>query len=233
MTASSWTISAFLAEPGDGSIDELIARVRRLRARILFDDGRRPAFRETDDQEQDYGAWHFVARREAGGPPLGYVRLLTPDSSELFQSREFLGEESYEALLRAAGLHPGGVFEHSRLVVEHRARKLGLGIHLNAMAIAAAHALGAEAMIGTSGTADGQDRFHQRFGFKKVDRTRRYVDRYTEDVVIMLHVTADGAGEHSDLVAEYRERFPDIAAKQVSASDLSAAPAGPDGRRTS
>ena len=36
------------------------------------------------------------------------------------------------------------------------------------------------AMIGTSGTADGQDRFHERFGFRPVPGTRRYVEQYPE-----------------------------------------------------
>ena len=138
---------------------------------------------------------------------LGYVRLATPAIGDMYQSREFLGTRDYDALLRDEGLPPGGVFEHARLVVEHRARKLGLGVHLNAAAIGAAHALGARAMTGTSGTADGQDRFHGRFGFEPVPGTRRYVERYTEDVVLLLHRAAGGAGEYADLVAEYREWF--------------------------
>ena len=44
-----------------------------------------------------------------------------------------------EELLRAEGVAVRDTFEHSRLVVEHRARKLGLGLYLNALAIAAAH----------------------------------------------------------------------------------------------
>lgn len=42
-----------------------------------------------------------------------------------------------EELLRAEGVAVRDTFEHSRLVVEHRARKLGL--YLNAPAIAAAN----------------------------------------------------------------------------------------------
>lgn len=78
-------------------------------------------------------------------------------------------------------------------MVEHRARKLGLGAYLNAVAIGAAHALGAKAMIGTSGTKDGQHLFHERFGFRCVEGTRRHVEHYTEDVVIMFHDVEAGA----------------------------------------
>jgi hypothetical protein len=204
---SPWHFSAFLAPDSPSTDSGRLPEMRRLRARILFDQGRRPAFREHDEQVQDLGAWHFTARRTGEGvhgPPLGYVRLLTPATAAHFQSREFLGGPHYDEVLRAEGLTDQTVFEHSRLVVEHRARKLGLGLHLNALAVAAAHELGAAAMIGTSGTADGQDRFHARFGFHPVPGTRRYVEKYTEDVVILLHRAADGAGEYTALVDDYR-----------------------------
>jgi predicted GNAT family N-acyltransferase len=216
-----WRVAAFQVEREEPGAAALVGQIRRLRARILFDGGRRPEFRDAeqyvDEQDLDFGAWHFVARHRAGGPPVGYVRLSTPRAGALLQSRTFLGAERFEALLLEQGLGVAETFEHSRLVVEHRARKLGLGIHLNAMAIAAARCLGAKAMIGTSGTADGQDRFHERFGFRPVPGTRRYVEHYTEDVVVMLHRAADGAGEHSDLVERLEEAFPAavVAADQV------------------
>ncbi|MFI5592091.1 ThiF family adenylyltransferase [Amycolatopsis sp. NPDC051758] len=217
-----WHVTAFLGpQPGTGDHAPLDA-VRDLRARILFDHGRRPAFLRADgtpvdDQDLDFGAWHFIARRSPAGPPLGYIRLSTPDTGALFQSRAYLGAARYEELLAAEGFAEPEVFEHSRLVVEHRARKLGLGQYLNALAIAAAHHLGARAMIGTSGTKDGQDRFHERFGFRPVPGTRRYVPQYTEDVVIMLHRVADGAGRHHDLVTRLRDEFPVIATAGIGA----------------
>ena len=229
---SPWTFSAFLAPDGPaaetGAIADRLGRMRHLRGRVLFDGGRRPAFREPDDQPQDLGAWHFTARRTRigrngePGPPLGYVRLLTPATAARYQSREFLGDRAYEQVLDTAGLAADPVFEHSRLVVEHRARKLGLGLHLNALAVAAAHELGAAAMIGTSGTADGQDRFHARFGFHPVPGTRRYVEKYAEDVVILLHRVADGAGEYADLVESYRLLFRDLMAEAEAEAEIEA-----------
>ena len=212
---SPWLFTAFRAPADPDAAPEALQEIRRLRARILFDQGRRPAFRSragdrTDEQPQDSGAWHFTARRRRDGihgPPLGYVRLLTPATASLYQSREFLGAARYDEVLRSEGLHDDAVFEHSRLVVEHRARKLGLGLHLNALAVAAAHELGAAAMIGTSGTADGQDRFHARFGFHPVPGTRRYAEKYTEDVVILLHRGDQGAGEGTDPVQNHRTLF--------------------------
>ncbi|MEU5891666.1 hypothetical protein ABZ835_33230 [Streptomyces sp. NPDC047461] len=189
--------------------------MRELRARILYDNGRRPDFRaasgdHVDDQRLDFGAWHFVGRRTADGPPLGYVRLSTPATGEQFQSREYLGPEAYAQLLLDSGLGTGETYEHSRLVVEHHARKLGLGVQLNALAPAAARHLGAKAMVGTSGTKDGQDAFHARFGFQPVKGTRQYVERYTEDVVLLLCRIGEAAGDYSDLVAQYTDLFPQL-----------------------
>ena len=209
----AWHISAVHVARDAPADDALVSDVRQLRARILYDRGRRPDFRTpdglyADDQNLDFGAWHFFAGRTPHGHPLGYVRLSTPETSELFQSRAFLGSERFEEVLRAHGLGAAETFEHSRLVVEHHARKLGLGVHLNAVAIAAAQHLGAKAMIGTSGTADGQDRFHERFGFRPVAGTRRYVEQYTEDVVAMLYRLVEPAGEYRDLVGRLEEDFP-------------------------
>ncbi|WP_327674077.1 MULTISPECIES: ThiF family adenylyltransferase [unclassified Streptomyces] len=213
-----WHLTAFRV-PADGARrptgTALVDRVRELRARILYDNGRRPDFRtasgdHVDDQHLDFGAWHFVGRRTADGPPLGYVRLSTPDTGERFQSREYLGAEAYAQLLLDSGLGTGETYEHSRLVVEHHARKLGLGVQLNALALAAARHLGAKTMVGTSGTKDGQDAFHARFGFRPVDGTRRYVEHYTEDVVLLMCRIGDAAGDYSDLVAEYTDLFPQL-----------------------
>ena len=226
-----WRVAAFRVEPEEPGAAESVGRVRELRARILFDGGRRPEFRAAeqyvDEQDLDFGAWHFVARHTAGGPPVGYVRLSTPQAGALFQSRAFLGADKFEQLLLEQGLGTGETFEHSRLVVEHRARKLGLGIHLNAVAIAAARYSGAKAMIGTSGTADGQDRFHERFGFRQVPGTRRYVEHYTEDVVIMLYRAAQGSGEYTDLVERLEDGFPDLVVPAGRSALDEAVPAGP------
>ncbi|WP_327145472.1 ThiF family adenylyltransferase [Nocardia sp. NBC_01327] len=208
-----WHVSAFQAPRSGADPTDQVRWLQELRARILYDNGRRPGFRDAagahvDDQELDYGAWHFVARRHPDGPVLGYIRLSTPATGELFQSRAHLGEQQYERLLAAEGAGVEDTYEHSRLVVEHRARKLGLGAYLNAVAIGAAHHLGAKIMIGTSGTRDGQDQFHGRFGFHPVAGTRCYVERYTEEVVILLHRTAAGAGEYTDLVGRMRAEFP-------------------------
>lgn len=212
-----WYLAAFSAPLDGGTDDSLVEMVREIRARVLFDYGRRPAFRladsaHVDDQELDYGAWHFIARRDPGGAPLGYVRLATPSTWELFQSRAFLGTDRYREVLHMEGAGEEETFEHSRLVVEHHARKLGLGAYLNAVAIGAAHSLGAKLMIGTSGTKDGQNLFHERFGFRELPDTRRYVSQYTEDVVIMVHRVGDGAGEYAGLVSELRDAFPALAA---------------------
>lgn len=226
LNETDWHVSAFripLAAPEDRT--DLVGALRELRARILYDHGRRPDFRaadgsHVDDQDLDYGAWHFVARRNKYGPALGYVRLSTPATAHAFQSRAYLGADAYERLLASEGACVADTFEHSRLVVEHRARKLGLGVYLNAVAIGAAHSLGAKIMVGTSGTKDGQDLFHLRFGFHPVPGTRTYVAQYTEDVVQLVHRRANGAGEYTELVSRMCAAFPQMTTAGAAVSAM-------------
>ncbi|MGW1742439.1 ThiF family adenylyltransferase [Nocardia sp. NPDC001965] len=211
--ADSWHVCTFQLRRDLSEHADILRRIRQLRARILYDNGRRPDFRESgggfaDNEDLDYDAWHFLVGAEPGGPISGYVRLCTPAAGHLFHARTYLGESDYANMLAGQGFDPATTFEHSRLVVEHRSRKLGLGIFLNALAIGAARHLGAHAMVGTSGTKDGQDRFHERFGFRRIEGTRRYVDNYTEDVVVMAARTAAGADEYEDLVRRLADRFP-------------------------
>ncbi|MFD6418685.1 ThiF family adenylyltransferase [Streptomyces sp. NPDC060194] len=230
----TWHVSALHIPRDTPADDPRLERMRAMRARILYDRGRRPEFRTAegayaDEQELDLGAWHLFGTDAPGAQPLGYVRLSTPETGELFQTRSYLGGERYEEALREHGVGVGETFEHSRLVVEHRARKLGLGVHLNAVAMAAARHLGAKAMIGTSGTADGQDVFHGRFGFRPLTGTRRYVERYTEDVVVLLYRAADPAGEYEELVARLEEEFPSFVTPTTTPASAPAAayPAAP------
>ncbi|MCX2185023.1 GNAT family N-acetyltransferase [Streptomyces sp. SKN60] len=204
--AMSWCVdSFFVPQEPDAATAARLERCREFRARVLFDGGRRPEFRAADGryvdaQVLDLGSWHFTARQGPGGPVIGYIRLVTPGTVEHFQSRVFLGPERFTALLRVEEAGAGGVFEHSRLVVDATARGLGLGAYMYAVAMAAARQLGAEAMIGISGTADGQFRLYKRFGFHIVKGTRSYVEHYGEDVCVIFNHTADGAGEFEALV---------------------------------
>jgi predicted GNAT family N-acyltransferase len=197
---------------------------RDFRARIFWDGGRRPAFRAsggsfTDEQELDYSSWHFAAYLESTEELVGYVRLNIPAADVTnYQVHGYLGAEKFAAFLKSEGLSENEVFEWARLAVDPASRGSGLGAYLNAIAIAAARSLGAAAMIGTSGTADGQDLFHQRFGFHVVPGTRAYVDFYTEDVCILINHTADGANMYEDLV----DRLSGELAPRLDPLDLSA-----------
>ncbi|HWD77852.1 MAG TPA: hypothetical protein VG497_03195 [Kribbella sp.] len=92
-----WHVTAFLGPRPEDRDHSMLDAVRVTRDRIDVDQGRRPAFRRADgthadDGDLDFGAWHFIARRSPGGPPLGYIRLSTPDTGRRFRSREFLGD---------------------------------------------------------------------------------------------------------------------------------------------
>ncbi|MFI9825835.1 hypothetical protein ACIHFC_36445 [Streptomyces sp. NPDC052013] len=207
---ASWIVDAFFVpQHPDPSAAARLERCRSFRARVLWDGGRRSEFRTqggsfTDAQALDFGAWHFNARREPAGPVLGYIRLVTPATVERYQSREFLGVDRFSAVLEASGVGVSGVFEHSRLVVDPAARGLGLGAHMHAVSMAAARTLGADAMIGITGIADGQFRLYQRFGFDIVPDTQAHVPHYNDDVCVIFNRTSDGADEYEDLVERVR-----------------------------
>lgn len=179
---------------------------RAFRARIFCDGGRRPSFRAADAtcadaQELDFNSLHFSVRDRYDGALLGYVRLTTPAADVgAYETTRFLGAERFAAAMDAEGVAQGEVLEWARLVVDHRARGMGLGAYLNATVMAAARILGAAAIVGTSGTADGLDVFHQRFGFHVIPDTRTYVEHYTEDVCVLINRISDGASHYEDLV---------------------------------
>jgi GNAT superfamily N-acetyltransferase len=154
----------------------------------------------------DAGAWHFTARWDPEGPVVGYIRLATPDAANNYLSHAYLGPDRFTTLLDAEKADSDRVFEHSRLAVDAEARGLGLGTYMYAVAMAAARELGAQAMIGISGTADWRLRLYQRFGFYVVPGTRSYVEQYrTEDTCVIFNRDINWAGEFDDLVARIRQ----------------------------
>lgn len=226
-SAEEWAVESFFI-PSSASLsvatEKRVEEYRSFRAQILHDEGRRPEFRAldgsyVDQQALDQGAWHFGARHVTSGQLMAYIRLATPTVAEQFQSHAFLGTSRLAALLADQRVDAKRVFEHSRLVVAPTARGMGLGAYMYALAMAAARDLDAEAMIGISGTADGQHMLYERFGFDIIPGTRSYVSHYGEEVCVIFNRTDRGAGAFEDLVRSLRYNL----AHQSYGADLSVA----------
>ncbi|MFD3330321.1 hypothetical protein [Streptomyces sp. NPDC058701] len=199
-----WCIDAVLGSADNGP---LVDECRAFRAEVLYDGGRRPQFvdasgRFSDAQPLDTGGWHITARRTHDGPLVGYVRVATPLRTTAYQSVAFLGEPAYAAVLDRFGVASEATYEHSRLVVASQARGENLGAYLYALAMATVRSLGGAAMIGISGTEDGQFRLYQRFGFDVVPGATRFDSRYGEDVCVIFSRIGTPAGEYEPLVRD-------------------------------
>ncbi|MET7458519.1 hypothetical protein ABZT03_43285 [Streptomyces sp. NPDC005574] len=186
--------------------------LRAFRAEILFAAGRRPAFRDfeghfVDAHMLDHGAYHVTAHPEPSAPPSGYIRLAPPALTGHFQTRAFLGDDRFLSVLEADGMPERAVFEHARMVVAEHARGVGLGVLLNAAAIATARALGAAGMVGICGMDDGQHQLQQRFGFIICPGTEHYSAHYQDHVCAIVHRTDDRNGEYEDLVHQLHQRI--------------------------
>ncbi|MFF3313597.1 hypothetical protein [Streptomyces sp. NPDC002952] len=190
----------------------ILQDLRAFRAEILYAAGRRPEFRAPDGRFVDthildHGAYHLTVHPDPSMPPSGYIRLAPSVLTSHFQTRALLGEDRFIALLATHEMAQSGVFEHSRLVVAEDARGAGLGILMNAAAIASARALGAAGMVGICGMDDGQHHLQQRFGFTICPDTEHYSTYYQDHVCVISRQIGNMNDEHEDLVHQLHQRI--------------------------
>jgi hypothetical protein len=184
----------------DCSSPAWLAEVRVLRGRVLFDSGKRPAFRAPDgaflDPDPiDLHAFHILTYD--GAKLVGCVRLyhLDPDGRACI-TEEILGEKTFSQLLQTLDAQRSEIVEIGRWIVdlEYRAtnRDLGLGIQLAAASAALANALGKASgklrgfVICAAGTKDRQDMMLTRFGMAPVSGIDPvYWEDYKDEVRIL------------------------------------------------
>ena len=116
--------------PGDaqsGCLDE----IREFRARVLYEAGRRPAFRDADgcyaDRDPLDGAAHHVYARVAG-VIVGSVRLLPVHALDLCLTEQLIGPVRFAQMLRTLNVNRVETIEGGRWVVDpaHRVGRLGV-----------------------------------------------------------------------------------------------------------
>jgi hypothetical protein len=186
-------------ENGCSSLDWL-KEVRALRGRVLFDNGRRPAFRIEngefcDEDPIDVRAFHVLAYD--GAPLVGCVRLyrLDPEGPPCV-TEKILGRRVFSQMLQTLGANRTEIVEIGRWTVDpgYRAARhdLGLSLQLAAASAAVAKTLGEASgasrgfAICAAGTKGRQDRMIARFGMAPVlgiDPT--YCEDYKDDVRVL------------------------------------------------
>jgi N-acyl-L-homoserine lactone synthetase len=176
------------------------------RGRTLWNNGRRPHFLRHDGTPRDFDsiddlAWHILAR--AGGQLVGCARVLALSSNTQVLADDFFGRGTLERALSTTGLAVNSVAEVSRWVVtpSRNGRSVKtpgglqpLGFALLASAFAVARRLGCDAIIGSCGIRDGQDRLIAHAGGRPVPGVPVRKDDRFDDVLVllMLHTPTPG-----------------------------------------
>jgi hypothetical protein len=163
----SWEV---LPPPGEVQ-PEWLYEVREFRAKVLYDNGRRPDFRKhdgryVDDDRLDHVAHHVFARID--GVVAGYVRLLQVSSDAMCLTEQLIGIDRFSEMLRALSVGRGESIEGGRWVVDPLYRVLGLGGLLAAGGVAVARAVRSRLLFCPVGTASKQDRVLARLGLAAV-----------------------------------------------------------------
>jgi GNAT superfamily N-acetyltransferase len=174
-----------------------LAELRSVRARVLYDGGRRPGFRAVDGRHRDpdpvdLHAYHILVRR--GDELLGAIRLLPLISGQPGTLERLLGTERLERVIADLGAGRSQAVEAGGWVVVPPARGTGVGKRLLTATVALSWHLGARLWLGAAGTRDGQDRILARLGVRFVpDRDTLPLPGYADEVRL-VYVTPDEGG---------------------------------------
>lgn len=184
----------------EGSTLDWLAEVRALRGKVLYESGRRPAFRTPagaflDPDPIDRHAFHILAY--VGSKLVGCVRLYHLDSyGPACFTEKLLGENQFSQMLRTLGAQHNEIVEIGRWVVdpEYRAinRDFGLSIQLAAASAAVASEIGNASgnergfAICAAGTRDRQDKMLIRLGMSPVSRIGTvYCEKYCDNINVL------------------------------------------------
>ncbi|WP_182880571.1 GNAT family N-acetyltransferase [Microbispora sp. H10949] len=207
--------------PAGGRPAEWLQDIRRFRAEVFYDQGRRPGFRAAqgeyaDSQDLDLGAFHLTAHLDTTDEIVACVRLAPPGLAAGFQARRHLGGQAYAELLAELGAANAPVFEAGRLVVASGMQGRGLGGRMVAAMVATARALGASLVVCTSGTGHRQDVLFGRLGFHPCPGTDRYSTHYQDTVRVLAHRVSEGAYEFEAVTSKLRRGLDDLPRAEVA-----------------
>lgn len=167
-----------------------LEEIRAFRARLLYDNGRRPAFRlpsgdYADPDPVDERAYHVVARDGRGGlvgcVRLAKVELMCPSAVEAH-----LGYERAARLISDLAVPRSRIVELGRLAVtkEHRGQSLTPVMLIGCVALS--RHLDHQVLWGLSGTRDRQHRLFDRLGSRMVPDSTAYVPKYDDELCVHI-----------------------------------------------
>lgn len=189
-----------------------MAQLRSFRARVLYDDGLRPRFRDlsgefVDPDPLDLHAQHIVASAE--GELVGCIRLIPMLDTPPGTIAGLLGQDGLRRVFSVVGAQPSDTAEVGGWAVAPQRRRSGHGIELAATAVALARKLGFRWVLSAVGTKDGQDRLLASQGMWPVRGLAPVpLPGFADQVRIMAYeTTTDGSPSFRSLVASMSARL--------------------------
>ena len=160
-----------------------------MRGRILYDGGRRPAFRFadgtfTDGDAIDLDAYHIMVRHNSHIVACARVMLLVPGTPGVVASS--IGQDVADSIVTEIGMNGDVACEASRWMVEPEYRKQRLGFHIVAASWAVARWMGVKTAFGMAGMRDGQHRLLMRMGGRTVENTPIVTSDVYDDEMTLL-----------------------------------------------
>jgi N-acyl-L-homoserine lactone synthetase len=168
----------------------LLNDISELRGRVLYDNGRRPAFRLktgrfSDSDPLDPHAFHIIARNNSNS--VGCVRNVPLTDGITCLTERLLGQTRFAKMLATFGVKRKQVVESSRWMLDPNFRNSGIGASLAAGSVAVAHNFNFELLICSVGTRDKQDKLLSRLGLRRVpDIPLIPVAQYNDELCVMF-----------------------------------------------
>ncbi|MGC5346351.1 GNAT family N-acetyltransferase [Streptomyces sp. DT24] len=170
-----------------------LEELRQFRARVLWEDGRRPEFRDAGDRfvdadPHDLTAYHFIMRDQSDRM-VGCLRLALLERILATSQSLYIDPCTGELTMERYGCSPGQVYELGRFVMDPAWQRKGLGGVLLRAAAALGHETERRLIWAIAGTRDGQERVFRRCGWERVTEKPTTIPRYDDEVHLVATST--------------------------------------------
>jgi GNAT superfamily N-acetyltransferase len=188
VAAYQWELVPPLGGASNAAV--VLAELAAFRGRVLYANGRRPAFagddgRYVDDDPLDVDSYHVTARAETG-ELVGYARLRPLPDHPRSSLAPLVGRSQFETMLEGMGFDRSHFLEASRLVADPSVRGTGVGRALILSWWALGRWLSRDCVVGVVGTRDGQSKMIGRLGGQVFEGINTFfAAEYDDDVTAM------------------------------------------------